>query len=156
MRTKHVLGIVLAAILFLPSCAILIVAGRGCQWANRAVVVAYEEIDPAVLLRKYAWFKDAAAQLDKKRADIKVYGQRLSRMEADYQGAARKDWARTDKEQMSVWQSEMVGVKASYNALAAEYNAQMAKINWCFCNVGQLPKGATEPLPREYAPYVEQ
>lgn len=55
---------------------------------------------------------------------------------------------------MSIWQAEVAGVKASYNSLAAEYNAQMAKINWRFCNRGQLFKGADEPLPREFALYL--
>jgi hypothetical protein len=45
-------------------------------------------------------------------------------------------------------------MKYSFNQLAADYNAQMAKINYAFCNVGQLPQGATTPLPREYKPYI--
>lgn len=156
MRTRHVLGLILAAILFLPSCAVLTLALRGCQWADRAVAVVAREVDPGTLLARYSWFKDAAAQLDKKRADIKVYEQRVARMEKDYEGTPRTDWARTDKEQMSVWQSELAGVKASYNGLAAEYNAAHAKIQWRFCDVGRLPQGATEPVPREFASYVER
>jgi len=73
-----------------------------------------------------------------------------------YGSAARKEWAREDREQFNVWSSEVAGVKASYNSLAAEYNAQMAKMNWRFTNVGMLPQGATQPLPREYKPYVEE
>lgn len=44
---------------------------------------------------------------------------------------------------------------ASYNSLAVEYNAAMAKINFSFTNIGELPKGASQPLPREYKPYIE-
>jgi len=29
----------------------------------------------------------------------------------------------------------------------------MAKFNWAFANVGELPKGADRPLPREFKPY---
>jgi hypothetical protein len=29
------------------------------------------------------------------------------------------------------------------------------KFNWRFTNVGDMPPGATTPLPREYKPYVE-
>jgi hypothetical protein len=74
-------------------------------------------------------------------------------MEESYLGQPRKDWARDDREQYNTWQSEVSGVKAGYNTLAADYNAQMAKFNWSFANAGQLPKGADKPLPREYKPY---
>lgn len=114
--------------------------------------VAKEEFGPRAMLQKYEWFKDAAAQLNKKQADIKVYQSRLSSMKSDYEGTKRKDWDRTDKEQFSLWQTEVAGVTASYNGLAAKYNAQMAKFNWRFANAGDLPQGATEPLPREFKP----
>lgn len=132
------------------------VVGRGCKWLGQAGDVVAQELAPGELLRKYAWFKDCLSQLDKKRADIEIYTARLKTMEDDYTDVARKDWSRTDKEQMSVWQTECAGVKASYNSLAAEYNAQMAKINWRFCNKGNLPKGATEVMPREVARYIER
>jgi hypothetical protein len=47
-----------------------------------------------------------------------------------------------------------MGIKASYRTLAAEYNAAMAKFNYRFANAGDLPEGATEPLPREFATYA--
>jgi hypothetical protein len=130
---------------------------RGCKRAaSEAMDVAHEEFGPKALLTKYEWFKDAAAQLDKKRADIKVYDVRIATMSEDYGDTPRKDWDRTDKEQRNIWLGEMAGVKASYNGLAAEYNAQMAKFNWRFCEVGKLPQGATEPLPRDFKPYTEE
>ena len=55
-----------------------------------------------------------------------------------------------------IWHSEVAGIKASYNSLAAEYNSQMAKFNWQFCNAGTLPQGATEVLPREHKPYIAE
>lgn len=117
--------------------------------------VIREEFGPRALLQKYEWFKDAAAQLEKKQADMKVYDSRFQRLEEAYKGQTRKDWARDDREQWSLWQSEAAGVRASYNGLAADYNAQMAKFNWRFCNAGDLPQGATVPLPREFKPYEE-
>jgi hypothetical protein len=125
-------------------------------FANDAIKVAKQEFSPTELLRKYEWFKDTAAQLDKKKADIAVYNVRLTSMKDDYEGTKRKDWDRTDKEQMSLWQGELAGVKSSFNGLAAEYNSQMAKANWSFCNAGSLPQGATEVLPREFAAYVNE
>lgn len=106
--------------------------------------VVKKEFYPEAMLRKYEWFKDAAAQLDKKRADIQIY-------EARVKEATTVD--RIDREQRMLWMTELAGIKASYNGLAAEYNAQMAKANWAFANVGSLPPGATETLPREFRTY---
>jgi len=124
-------------------------------WVGETQQVAKEQFGPRALLAKYEWFKDSAAQLDKKRADIRVYSVRLSSMLDSYSSIPRYQWDRTDKEQWALWQSELAGVKASYNGLAAQYNSQMAKFNWAFANAGSLPQGATEPLPREFKPYVE-
>lgn len=120
---------------------------------GEAADVAKEEFGPRAMLQKYEMFKDMSAQLDKKKADISVYKQRLTNLEESYEGESRRNWDRIDKEQMNQWNLEVAGVIASYNSLAAEYNAQMSKFNWKFANKGDLPKGATEPLPREYKPY---
>lgn len=137
-------------------CVVLGVFSTTAGVAHEAATVVREEFGPRALLQKYEWFKDASAALDKKLADVKVYQGRQSAMLASYDGAARKTWAREDREQLSIWMSEAAGIKASYNQLAAEYNAKMAKFNWRFTNVGGLPQGATQPLPREYKPYVEE
>ena len=127
-----------------------------CGWLGEASDVAYNETSPKALLKKYEWFKDCAAACDKHLANIKVYETRIAQMKEDYKDQPRSKWPRTDLEQMNVWQSEVAGVKATYNQTAADYNAQMAKANWDFCNVGKLPAGATTPLPRAIKPYVEQ
>ena len=125
-------------------------------WFGEAAKVAQDEFGPKAMLAKYEWFKDAAAQLEKKQADITVYDGRMTAMNETYKDLARQKWPREDREQYNVWSSEVAGVKASYNSLAAEYNAQMAKFNWRFANVGELPKGAEQPLPREFKPYTTQ
>lgn len=132
------------------------VIGYGLGWFGEAAKVTQEEFGPRAMLEKYEWFKDAAAQLEKKQADISVYDGRLSAMNGTYKDLARQKWPREDREQYNVWSSEVAGVKASYNSLAAEYNAQMAKFNWRFANVGELPKGVDKPLPREFKPYTTQ
>lgn len=134
----------------------LFVPAIGCRWFGEAEEVAYDEFGPAAMLKKYGWFKNASAELDKKLADIKVYEGRMTEMNETYKGLPRQKWPREDREQYNVWSSELAGVKASYNSLAAEYNAQMVKFNWRFANKGDLPKGADVPLPREYKPYVTQ
>jgi hypothetical protein len=85
---------------------------------------------------------------------IEINQKRLAYLEDLYKGVARKDWPRDDREQHGQMHAELVGIKASFNDLAATYNAQMAKFNWRFCNAGDLPRGADKPLPREFKPYV--
>lgn len=140
---------------FTLSCILLVCVG-GCGFFGSAVDVAKQEFDPHELLRKYTWFKDAAAQLDKKQADIKVYENRFKDLKDAYVGKARSEWARDDREQYNIWSAEVAGIRASYNGLASEFNANMSKENWRFCEVGRLPPGVTVPLPREYKPYEEK
>lgn len=118
--------------------------------ASQAIDVAAEQFGPRELLRKYESFKDMAAQLDKYKADITVYESRLS--SAEKRGG--KD--RASIEALSLIESELTGIKLAYNSLAAEYNSNMSKFNYRFTNVGDLPSGATEPLPREFRAYLDK
>ena len=127
-----------------------------CWWITRANTVVGEEADPRTQLTRYEWFKDMSATLDSRLSDIKVYESRIANMSNDYKDIPRIKWSREDREQYNVWQSEVSGVKASFNDLAAKYNAAMAKINYAYCNIGELPKGATTPLPRTYKEYLEK
>ncbi len=132
------------------------IVGSITYFASDAASMAQKELGVSALLRKYEWFKDASAQLDAKQADIGVYQSRLSGLSTSYAGVARSKWPRDDREQYSIWSSEVAGLKANYNDLAAQYNAQMVKINWSFTNSGELPRGASRVLPREYKPYESQ
>lgn len=144
-----------ALLLAFVSCAACGEIGWACGAHENALEVARKEFYPDALLQKYEWFKDAAAALDKKQADIKVYEARIAALTADYEGVPRSKWPRDDREQSSIWASELAGVKASYNALAADYNSQMSKFNWRFTNAGDVPQGG-QPLPREFRPYEEK
>jgi hypothetical protein len=126
-----------------------------CGAMNNAAVVAKKEFYPEALLRKYEWFKNAAAELDKKQADISIYTNKIKEMRKDYEGQKRSSWDRTDKEAFNTWEQELAGIRASYNGLAAEYNSQHSKMNWAFCDIGRCPPGSTSPLPREFKPYEE-
>jgi hypothetical protein len=121
-------------------------------WFGRAADVVQQQIDPAVLLQKYSWFKDAAAQLDARHADIDVYQNRFKAIGGTL-GTCPQGADRVTREQCLVWVQEVSGIIASYNDLAAEYNAQMAKWNYRFTNIGDMPKGADTALPREYRAY---
>lgn len=131
------------------------IIGGALGWFDQAMTVVQEEVAPAVLQKKYEWFKDASAQLDKKTADIQVYESRFKAI-GGTAGACPQGTDRVTREQCMVWVQEVSGIIASYNGLAAEYNSEMAKWNWRFTNVGQLPRGASSPVPREYRPYQYQ
>ena len=132
--------------------------GTVAKFNNNLQNTVYEQFKPEELLRKYEWFKDASAQLEQKLATLKSYESRFASLKSSYgaDSTKRKSWDRADKEQWNVWESEYLGVKSSYNDLSAQYNAAMSKFNYRFCNVGDLPSGATTPLPREFKPYINQ
>ena len=104
---------------------------------------AYNEFKVSTLLKKYEYFKDLSAAIDKKRADIEVYQTEISSYNKD-----------DDKFYIEQRKSELLGIIAMHNQLCAEYNSAMSKFNYRFTNVGDLPEGAIEPLPREYKPYI--
>lgn len=140
------------------SCTLLCACGLAVNMCDDASNTVQREVAPHVLLDKYMLLKEMHAQLEKKQADIKVYDTRFANLKQSYtdpQGKPipRSKWAREDREQSNMWEAEYAGIVASYNDLAAQYNAKMSEVNWRFTNVGDLPQGATEPLPREYAPY---
>ena len=106
---------------------------------------AYNEFKVSALLKKYEYFKDLSAAIDKKRADIEVYQTEISSYNKD-----------DDKFYIEQRKSELLGIIAMHNQLCAEYNSAMSKFNYRFTNVGDLPEGAVEPLPREYKPYINK
>ena len=113
-----------------------------CQDAKET---AYNEFKVSTLLKKYEYFKDLSAAIDKKRADIEVYQTEISSYNKD-----------DDKFYIEQRKSELLGIIAMHNQLCAEYNSAMSKFNYRFTNVGDLPEGAVEPLPREYKPYINR
>lgn len=127
-----------------------------CRYANDASDTLYKETKASTLLKKYEYFKDVAAALDARQASIVILEGGLKSLVNSYEGEPRSKWAREDREDYNLKTQEIAGLKMSYNTLASEYNAAMAKANWAFCNVGDLPEGATNPLPREFKPYIEK
>lgn len=111
-------------------------------WFSEATQVAQEEFGPRSALVKYEWFKDASAELEKKKADIALYEDRLASFAQDY-GDDRAKWPRDVREQANQARSEYTGVVASFNSLAAEYNANSSKFNWAFAE-GEAPRTVAE------------
>ncbi len=131
--------------------SLLILPVLGCRHVSDASDTLYHETKASTLLKRYEWFKDASAQLDKKQADIRLFEDWVAETKKDY--GESKNWPKDVREMHNQRRLEMLGVKSSYNSLAAEYNAAMAKDNHRWTNAGDLPRGADRPLPREYKPY---
>lgn len=146
--------------MYLSIILVLLSGCRACNTADKMIdngfKTVYDQFKPEELLRKYEWFKDASSQLDQKVATLKSYESRFTSLKKSYgsDSISRRSWDRSDKEQWNVWESEYLGLKASYNDLASQYNSSMAKFNYRFCNRGDLPEGADEPLPKEFKPYI--
>ena len=123
------------------------------SWFGDAADTAKKQFSVSQSLIKYEWFKNAKAQLDARHADIQLAAARVTDLEKSIGSTPRIKWARTDLETWSQLNAELSGIKMSYNALAAEYNSNMAKVNFRYANVGELPQGG-EAMPREMAPYT--
>ena len=113
-----------------------------CSDAGQTV---YNEFKASSLLKKYEYFKDLSAAIDKKRADIEMY-------QAEIETFTDKD----DAFYIQQRKSELLGIIAMHNQLCSEYNSAMSKFNYRFTNAGDLPAGAVTPLPREYKPYINK
>ncbi len=107
--------------------------------------VVHKEFSASVLLKKYEYFKDLSAGIDKKRADIEMYREEISTMTVE---------DKEDKFYKEQRKSELMGIISVHNSLCAEYNSAMAKFNYRFTNAGDLPETNLEPLPREIKPYI--
>lgn len=147
-------------VVLLTGCTLVM---RGCGWAagivgrgvNESVEVGFAELGPEALNQKYEWFKNVLAQLDAKDASLSAMASKMDQMREDYGDASRANWDRIDKQTMSQWAAERDGLKLSYNNLAAQYNAEMAKWHTEFLNVGKIPAGGDPNMPREVAPYID-
>lgn len=121
------------------------------RWTGEAASVAQEDLGPRALLGKYEWFKDAQAELSAKQASIGVLESRVG----PFRSIGVENMDRFQLDRFSQSDAELSGLILSYNNLAAEYNAQHAKINWAFADLGNVPAGSN-PLEREHARYVQE
>ena len=121
------------------------VVATTCNWFSTGVQVINDEFNPAAMLKKYEYFKDLSAAIDKKVADIQMY-------ETEIAGFKVED--KEDKVYFQQRKVELIGIISEYNKLCSDYNSGMAKFNYRFANKGELPATNLEPLPREYKPYI--
>ena len=118
------------------------IASFTIKMCNNTKNVVEKEFSPSAMLKKYEYFKDLSSAIDEKRATIEVYEAQLKGIK-DHEGY-----------QYQQTQAEITGLVAMHNKLCAEYNSDMSKFNYAFCNKGALPATNLEPLPREMKPYI--
>lgn len=111
-----------------------------CRYIGDAQDTTFNEFKASTMLKKYEYFKDLSASIDKKRADIEMYQSEISTIKDEFYLQQRK--------------SELLGIISLHNQLCAEYNSAMSKFNYSFCNAGSLPETNLTPLPREIKPYI--
>lgn len=136
--TKTVFYIIFAAIIATFVVTVMNCAGDAGQTVNK-------EFNASALLKKYEYFKDLSAAIDKKRADIEMYKEEIK---------LSKSEPSMDSSYITQRKVELMGIISIHNQLCADYNAQMSKFNYRFTNAGDLPATNLEPLPREIKPYI--
>ena len=113
---------------------------------NSAVKVINTEYSAEALLKKYEYFKNLSAGIDKLRADIEMYQEEIKTF------STIED--KEDKFYREQRKSELLGIIAEHNGLCSEYNSAMSKFNYRFTNAGDLPSTNLKVLPREIKPYI--
>lgn len=137
------------------------VIGFGKRVVKEAADVAVEEFGPRAAVTKYEWFKDTYAALEAQKANIAAMDSQMAGIKKDMvdkngKALPMSAWPRDMREDYSQARTEVVGLKHAFNSLAAQYNANHAKLNWKWADIGNMPAGASQPLPREVAEYVTQ
>lgn len=141
MKLVIILSLVGLAIT-IPTCNIL-TATKDAVW---------QEVNPKELNHKYEWFKDSHARLTSLQQQIATKQEIINSHKQSLSSIPRDKWSRDDVQQSNVSTAELAGIKAAFNNLAAEYNAEMAKWHTSFTNAGKMPEGSS--LPQSIIPYT--
>ena len=116
-----------------------------CRYKKDLQDTVFSEFKASELNRKYEWFKDTHSRLSSLKAQIENKEAQISSMKASYEGVPRNQWSRFDIQNLSIFEQEMLGIKGSFNNLAAEYNSEMSKFHTSFANTGVMPAGSDLP-----------
>lgn len=147
------IGILIVGILIVGA-PILLIMSHATQWFGQATNVIHNEFSPQTMLNRYNWFKDCYSRINSFDANISAYKNTLIETRKTY--GEPNTWPVDVRKDISLQTREINGILSMRNNLASEYNANMAKFQFRFTNVGDLPAGATEPLPREIIEYKLQ
>lgn len=140
---------------FLTFLMISVVGFAAVNFVRGMAVVGQQELSPVALNDKYEWFKNVYASMDAKKASIDVFDDEAQSLVELY-GDNASEWPRDVRQDATQSRTEVRGMKASYNRLAAEYNAEMSKWHTRFVNMGRLPEGGGGEIPRNVANYEYQ
>lgn len=110
--------------------SVITIAGYGMGFFTNAAKVAHQEFSPEAMLKKYEWFKDASASIDKQSVNLDAYERNIKGYLSDYEGVKKMDWPRDDRQAYNQLRAEYQGMLQMYNSTVAEYNAQSNKFNW--------------------------
>ncbi len=116
-------------------------------WFESAAVVVKEEFGPEAALRKYEWFVDTSAAIEKTDADIVLFEQRRANVEVqfiDTYGADKTTWPMSVQaqynQQAGTARDDLLAVVSNRNGIVRDYNAQSEKFNWApFLTRDDLP-----------------
>lgn len=86
---------------------LLILVLCGCGYISDAQNTVFQQTKASAVLKKYEWFKDAAAQLESFDATIKVQQKRLEFLESD-----RANWTRDDRQNWNQISNEIVAFQS--------------------------------------------
>ena len=106
------------------------VVGTGLGFFSNAATVAQQEFSPQAMLRKYEWFKDSAASLQRQSANMDAYELRIKQFKEDYGDVPKIQWSRDDRQAYNQLYAEYQGMLQMYNNTVSEYNSQSSKFNW--------------------------
>jgi len=107
----------LIAIIVIGGVGSIVASGMG--FFTSAAKVAHQEFSPEAMLRKYEWFKNASASLQKSESNLSAYSLRINSFKSDYEGVKKKDWPRDERQQYNQLQAEYQGMLQMFNATAA-------------------------------------
>lgn len=150
---KTITAIIIILILGSFLMAACSVTNFGCSMLNNGLQTVKQEFQPSTLLAKYEEFKKLHAALESMQSTIATLENSMASTIEMYGQDATK-WPRDVRQDVASSRIEIAGTKGRFNQLASEYNAKMSMFNYRFTNVGDLPQGATEPLPRAYVLYI--
>lgn len=141
----------------LPAIAVFVVIGSfayGFGWISEAADVAREQHGPRASLKKYEWFVDQAAYIDKMDADVALYRQRAADTTTQYEatyGNDRTAWPPSAQmqygEAYKQAKDDLLAVISQRNNLVREYNAQSEKFNWSGYDTTSGPKPRYDEFP---------
>jgi hypothetical protein len=124
--------------------------GYAMGWFTETANVAKDEFGAKAALEKYEWFKDQYQRIEKTKADIATYEERVKSVDTQYSEYGNKaKWPADIRIQYNhakqIARDDLTAIVSNYNNLVKEYNAASSKFNWVpFKTESNKPKETME------------